>query len=73
MEKFTLNGEMQWVCKVCGSMDITDHSPEPTTEQVYQEVPDGHGDSIETLVTVVTESYVSLECNKCHAGEFEAL
>ncbi|EGR0524983.1 hypothetical protein FG062_14640 [Vibrio cholerae] len=73
MKKFSLNDDMQWVCCNCGSMDITDHSPEPETTEIYQEVPDGYGDLIEKLVPVVTESYISLECNKCHAKEFEAL
>lgn len=54
-------------------MDIADHSPEPETTEIYQEVPDGYGDLIEKLVPVMTESYISLECNKCHEKEFEAL
>lgn len=73
MDKFSLNDDMEWVCCNCGSSDITDHSPEPETTEIYQEVPDGHGDLIETLVPVITESYISLECNNCHAKEFEAL
>lgn len=73
MEKFKLNDDMEWVCKLCGSMDIVDHSPGPNIEEVYQEVPDGHGDTVEKLVPVATEHYSSLECNNCHAEEFEAL
>ncbi|MEK0272026.1 hypothetical protein WM008_20420 [Vibrio vulnificus] len=73
MEKFSLNDDMEWACKVCGSMDIADHSPESATTEIYQEVPDGYGDLIEKLVPVITESYISLECNQCHAKEFEAL
>ncbi|EOV0133043.1 TPA: hypothetical protein ACMDS2_004251 [Vibrio parahaemolyticus] len=73
MKKFNLNDDMQWVCCNCGSLDIADHSPEPETTEIYQEVPDGHGDLIEKLVPIVTESYISLECKKCHAKEFEAV
>ncbi|MFL7013698.1 hypothetical protein [Enterovibrio norvegicus] len=73
MEKFRLKDDMEWVCCQCGSTDITDNSPEPETTEVYQEVPDGYGDLIEKLVPVITESYISLECNQCQAKEFEAL
>ncbi len=73
MKKFKLNDEMKWVCCSCGSSDVADRSPEPNIEEVYQEVPDGFGDVIEKLVPVATEHYLSLECNVCHATEFEAL
>ncbi|MFA0464584.1 hypothetical protein AB4458_25930, partial [Vibrio sp. 10N.261.45.F1] len=65
--------DMEWVCSNCGSLDIADHSPEPATTEIYQEVPDRDGDLIEKLVPVITESYISLECKKCHTKEFEAV
>ncbi|CDT76671.1 hypothetical protein [Vibrio crassostreae] len=73
MEKFSLNDDMEWICNNCGSLDITDHSPEPATTEIYQEVPDGCGDLIEKLVPVITESYISLECKKCSTKEFDAV
>ncbi|CAK2099012.1 conserved hypothetical protein [Vibrio crassostreae] len=72
MEQFSLNDDMEWVCCNCGSLGITDYSPKPETTEIYQEVPDGYGDLIEKLVPAITESYINLECNKCHAKEFEA-
>lgn len=71
MENFKLNEGGEWVCKVCGSTDIRENSPPPSTEEIYQEIPDGYGDTIEALVTVITESYVNVTCNKCHASESE--
>lgn len=73
MKKFKLNDSIEWVCCCCGSTDVIEHSVEPSIEDVCKEVSDADGDMVEMKVPVVTESYSSLECKKCHSKEFDAV
>ncbi|OCH08110.1 hypothetical protein [Aliivibrio fischeri] len=73
MKNFKLNDSIEWVCCGCGSTDVIEHPVNPSVEDVYKEVPNEDGDMVEMKVSVVTESYSSLECKHCHSKEVEAV
>lgn len=73
MKSFKLNDSIEWVCCGCGSTDVIEHPVNPSVEDVCKEFSDNYGDMLEMNVSVVTESYSSLECKNCHSKELEAV